>query len=100
MFVNKLLDNLLIVKSKKIKLLIVENSITENPVPILWNYQGIYGWIPVEIVKNEIQNWENIHRRFHPDEKSNRSCLEFNWQQAHRLRPDVGKMLEELVNAC
>lgn len=65
-----------------------ESEIVKNPVPILWNLDGLYGWIPIEIVRNEISFWQL------PNYQAKQ--LKFSWQQTYRLQQDVGRMLEEL----
>ncbi len=56
--------------------------------PILWNHKGFYGWIPMEVVKNETEN-----AKIKKD-----TTVTFTWQQAYPLRQDVGKILENLNN--
>jgi hypothetical protein len=90
-------DKLLVVKENKPNFCLTVNlksEIIKNPIPILWNYQGVYGWIPIEIVKNEVSHFNNMAK----NHSVTIMQLWFNWQQAYRLRPDVGKMLEELAN--
>ena len=73
---------------------VTENSeIVKNPVPILWNLEGLYGWIPIEIVKNEVTTWSELSKRLWGDKLG---FPKFTWHQVYRLRQDVGKMLEEL----
>ena len=94
------MDKLLIIKGKflEYKHKVTENSsLVKNPIPILWNYDGIYGWIPVEIVKNELKHIEDVWATM-PAGTNFPDKIKFTWQQAHRLRPDVGKILEELAN--
>ena len=69
-------------------------EIIKNPIPILWNLEGMYGWIPVEIVKNEISVWNELNKQL----RSIGTYPKFSWHQTYRLRQDVGRMLEELVN--
>jgi len=93
-------DKLLIVKKDKFlrfRLLVTEDSErVKNPTPILWNHQGMYGWIPIEVIKNEIQQaFDN--KKIYSD--SVLFELHFTWQQTYRLRPDVGKMLESLAQS-
>ena len=67
----------------------------ENPIPILWDFKGAYGWIPIEIVTNEIN-------RCLIDEincKIDARMLHFVWHQTYPIRTDVGKILENL-NQC
>lgn len=91
MFVDKLLG----IKHNKLKFSLSSNSsLIENPIPILWNCDGVYGWVPVEIVKNETQAYK-IRQKL----KHSFNSLNFTWQQAYRLRPDVGKMLESLTQS-
>jgi len=91
-------DKLLIVRAIKpeFNLSVTKNSnIVKNPIPILWNFNGIYGWIPVEIIINEIERFlynEKVCPGLAP------AKLYFNWHQTYRLRPDIGKMLEELAS--
>jgi hypothetical protein len=101
-----LVNKLLVVNYKQLEfyLDVTENSnIIKNPVPILWNHQGIYGWIPIETVKNEINHFieslKTSNFNIVPGSTFILSGkLKFTWQQAYRLRPDIGKMLEELAN--
>jgi len=94
-------DKLLITKHNKLKLCFSPTtSLINNPIPILWNFDGIYGWVPIEVVKNEVKQHQDKLKL-----KQNAGYgtisfnnLKFTWHQAHRLRPDVGKMLEELAN--
>jgi len=98
MFVNKLL----IIKSDKLEYCLTFDTfnskpeIVKNPVPVLWNHNGIYGWIPVEVIKNEISVVDDIIKL--DSCKAPIIQLRFIWQQAHRLRPDVGKILEKQEN--
>jgi len=69
-----------------------ESEMIKNPVPILWNLEGLYGWVPVEIVKNATSHWTD----FAKENEAYSGNIEFTWQQAYRLRQDVGRILEEL----
>jgi len=99
MFMNKLLiikcDSLLF------KMTIhIQSEIVENPVPILWVYKGAYYWIPIEIIKNKINEYLDKNKMCpinHPLGLLSR--LELSLQQAYRLQPDVGKMLESLTQS-
>jgi len=66
-------------------------------VPILWNLEGLYGWIPIEAVKNEVNQLEHKWCLL-PKENSQIEKLHLTWQQAYRLRQDVGRMLEAQDN--
>ncbi|UCE06520.1 MAG: hypothetical protein JSW07_00310 [bacterium] len=80
-------------KNTKLYLNVTEESeIVKNPVPILWNLEGLYGWVPVEIVKNEVQNFLDWSKK-----PVGLYVFSFKWQQTYRLRQDVGRMLEELA---
>ena len=89
---------LLVLKETKLEFCLnvtKESEIVKNPVPILWCNNGLYGWIPVEVVENEIERFldnEKVCPGLAP------AKLHFNWHQAYRLRPDVGKILEQLKN--
>ena len=51
------MDKLLLIHDNNLEFGFYSNSnLVENPVPVLWRYKGFYYWIPVEIIKNEIQN--------------------------------------------
>jgi len=54
----------------------------------------LYGWIPIEIVKNEIIAWSELNEHAWGNKLG---FPKFTWQQAYRLRQDVGRMLEELA---
>lgn len=97
------MDKLLIVRKKNLELRIkvtMESSIIKNPTPILWNYQGIYSWIPIETVKNIVSHQKDVWKGLPWDfiQQKGKNILKFNWHQAYKLRPDVGKMLEDLAN--
>lgn len=90
---------LLVLKETKLEFYLnitKESEIVKNPVPILWCNDGLYRWIPIEIVKNEIQRFLDSEKTFLGTVTF--AKFHFNWYQAHRLRPDVGKMLEKLSN--
>lgn len=89
-------------KNTELYLNVTENSeIVKNPIPILWNLEGLYGWIPIEIVRNEAQAYESRQKLKEGVDYGTTSfdSLKFNWQQTYRLRQDVGRILEELANA-
>ncbi len=78
----------------ELQLIVTEESeIVKNPVPILWNLDGLYGWIPVEVVKNEVSIWKELDKTYWGKEVGR---MKFTWQQTYRLRQDVGRMLEDL----
>jgi len=82
-------------KNTELYLNVTEDSeIIKNPVPILWNLEGLYGWIPIEIVKNEINAWKELDKRLWG---GMRGYPKFSLHQTYRLRQDVGRMLEELA---
>lgn len=95
------MDKLLVIKTNKLEHCLTfdifesKPEIIKNPIPILWNFNGIYGWIPAEVIKNEVSVIDDIIKL--DSCKTPIIQLKFNWQQAYRLRPDVGKMLEELA---
>ena len=88
---------LLIVNCKNIELClnVTEGSeIVKNPMPLLWKLDGLYGWVPIEVVKNEIA----YRLQAYINARSNSFQLKFSWHQAYRLRQDVGETLEKLIN--
>ena len=83
-------------KNTELRLDVTEDSeIIKNPVPILWNLEGMYGWIPIGIVRNEINDWTDFIKE---NQEFYSGSIIFTWHQTYRLRQDVGRMLEELVN--
>jgi len=70
-----------------------ESEIIKNPIPILWNLDGLYGWIPIEIVRNTTSTWVDFARE---NRGFYSGSIQFTWHQAYRLRQDVGRMLEQL----
>jgi len=83
-------------KNTELRLDVTEDSeIIKNPVPILWNLEGMYGWVPIEIVRNEINDWTDFIKE---NQGFYSGSIIFTWHQTYRLRQDVGKMLEELAN--
>jgi len=85
---------LLVVKSKGTRFylrVIEESEIVKNPIPILWFNEGIYGWIPVKVVKNEIIHYvDNIKLR---QGSITISELRFTWDQVQQLPNDIGEIL-------
>ena len=93
------MKKLLVIKQKgtTLTLSVIENSeIIKNCVPILWFNDGIYGWIPVEVVKNEISVHQDIARGIRSLDSN---CaipifaLRFNWTQIQPLSNEIGKIL-------
>jgi len=83
-------------KNTELYLSVTEDSeIIKNPIPILWNLEGMYGWIPVEVVKNEISRIENMWCLM-PAGFIQHDELKLTWHQTYQLRQDVGRLLEEL----
>ena len=88
------MNKICIIKSGELELAILNYSnILKDPVPILWNYKGSYYWIPVEIVKNEINN-NCLLKEI--DCKIDNRIITLTLQQAYPLRQDVGRILEGL----
>ena len=82
-------------KNTELRLDVTEDSeIIKNPVPILWNLDGMYGWIPIEIVRNGINAWADFIKE---NQGFYSGSIIFTWHQTYRLRQDVGRMLEELA---
>jgi len=64
----------------------------KNSRPILWNFDGLYGWIDKTIVANEIQLFEDKEKAKH---EPTPTVLCFSWDQVIELPQDVGKALEK-----
>ena len=75
--------------------LFIEDSVYEclkkKPRPILWIKQGIYGIIPVEVIKNEFQIRTD---RGNADPKCWHIPLTFNWAETVTILQETGRALE------
>lgn len=68
-----------------------------GPKAILWSRDGIYGLIPIEVVKNHIQLWSDINKQFeHGDRHA--SGLNFRWDESLEIPPETGRALESSDN--
>jgi len=69
----------------------------ENPRPILWNFDGLYGWIDKTIVANEIQFVEDKIKVGLGISKIQRDYITlcFSWDQVIELPQGVGEALEK-----
>ena len=70
----------------------VYECLKKKPRPILWVKQGIYGIIPVEVIRNEFQIRADR-------EKLDPQCwhlpLTFNWTEAQEIPQSTGQAMEK-----
>ena len=66
-------------------------SLKKKPKPILWVRQGIYGIIPVEVIKNELQIREDREKL--GDEQW--LPLTFTWRETVTIPQATGRTMEE-----
>jgi len=87
------MKKLLILKQKGTTLCLnvtEKSDIVKNPVPILWFNEGLYGWISVCAVINEIQRFldnEKVCPGLAPAQ------LEFTWNQILPILSNMGEIL-------
>lgn len=74
-----------------------ESEIIKNPIPILWFNEGLYGWIPVEVVKNEIEHVKDIVSLSCVGTPLMSHVIRFVWSQTKSIIPEVGKLLISLA---
>lgn len=76
--------------------LLIEGDVYEclkkKPRPILWVKQGIYGIIPVEVIKNEFQIRAD---REQADPECWHLPLTFNWAEAQEIPQSTGRSMEK-----
>lgn len=85
-----------IFREKSIRLTIIGSELDEliaGPKAILWSRDGIYGLIPIEVVKNHIQLWSDINRQLECDDR-HVNGLDFKWGESLEIPPETGRALE------
>ena len=69
-----------------------------RPKTILWSRDGIYGLIPIEVVKNHIKFLSDINRQLEHDDR-HASGLNFKWGESIEIPSETGRALESLENS-
>jgi len=81
-----------IVKQKGSKLLVsgsLLEQLIKEPKPILWDREGLHGWIPVEMVRNAIMHLQDLLKL--PVERTKH--IVFVWGEAIVLPQSTGRCL-------
>ena len=73
------------------------DRLVARPKAILWSRDGIYGLIPIEIVKNHIQLWSDINRQLECGDR-HANGLNFKWGESLEIPPETGRALESSDN--
>jgi hypothetical protein len=69
------------------------DGLITKPKAIMWSRDGIYGLIPIEVVKNHIQLWSDTNKQLeHGDRHA--SGLNFKWGESLEIPPETGCALE------
>jgi hypothetical protein len=86
----------LIIKESDTKLVIAGDEyekLMKKPKAILWCRAGLYGMIPIEVVKNAIQLLRDFNKSY--VEFIPRQFLEFSWSETVEVPPDTGRSMEK-----
>jgi len=59
---------------------------------VLWNRDGMYGLVPLALVKNAIKYETDINKTRDPIDR--RHYLEFTWGETEEIPPETGRVLE------
>jgi len=79
----------MIMKCKSGKLIVKNSEFEKDPRPILWCRDGLYGVIPIEVIRNEIGHLEDLRKL----EIS--SPLVFHWRSVVEIPQETGRAMEK-----
>ena len=79
----------MIIKESKGKLCVKDSEFEKDPRPILWCRDGLYGMIPIEVIKNEIGHLEDLRKL----KISN--PLIFHWRTVVEIPYETGRTMEK-----
>ena len=68
-------------------------QLVKKPQAVLWNWDGMYGLVPLARVKNEIQYINDLNKTCEVNELK-RLHLEFTWGETVEIPPETGQVLE------
>ena len=80
-------SNTLIIKCDSLK------RLKKKPKQILWVKDGLYGMIPIEVIKNALEFYDTICIQVEGDFKS-KNYIEFHWNETVEIPQSTGQSME------